>query len=186
MPFKFSMFDIQGPILVEPKVFGDDRGFFVEFYKHSDFLKAGIPDHFVQDNYSRSSKRVLRGLHFQKNPKAQGKLVRCIAGAIFDVAVDIRRESPTFGKWIAVTLSDENKHMLYIPAGFAHGFLTMSESADILYKCTEEYSPESDRGIIWNDPDIAISWDVKEPLLSGKDSALPRLRDVDNNFFYHS
>ncbi|MDH4162377.1 MAG: dTDP-4-dehydrorhamnose 3,5-epimerase [Nitrospirota bacterium] len=184
MPFKFNSFDIPGPVLVEPAVFGDGRGFFLELYKHSDFVRAGIPEHFVQDNYSRSSRGVLRGLHYQKNPKAQGKLVRCIAGEIFDVAVDIRKGSPFYGKWIGQELSADNRKMLYVPAGFAHGFLTLSETADILYKCTEEYSPENDRGIIWNDPEIAIPWQTGEPLLSGKDIVHPRLRDADINFKY--
>lgn len=185
MPFEFRKFDLPGPILVESAVFGDDRGFFQEVYKHTEFARGGIPGHFVQDNYSRSAKNVLRGLHYQKDPKAQGKLVRCMAGAIYDVAVDIRRGSPTFGKWLAVELSGANKKMLYVPAGFAHGFLTLSDSADVLYKCTEEYSPENDRGIIWNDPEIGIAWNVGEPLLSGKDGMHPRLREADINFSYH-
>ena len=185
MSFKFGKLDLPGPILVESNVFGDDRGFFQEVYKHTEFVDAGMPEHFVQDNHSQSAKNVLRGLHYQKNPKEQAKLVRCIAGAIYDVAVDIRRGSPTFGKWAAVELSGENKKMLYIPAGFAHGFLTLSDRADVLYKCTGEYSPENDRGVIWNDPDIAISWNIGEPLLSGKDAKHPRLRDADINFIYH-
>jgi len=184
VPFEFKRFDIPGLLLVQPAVFGDDRGFFLELYKHSDFAEAGIPEHFVQDNYSRSSKNVLRGLHFQKHPRAQGKLVRCISGSIFDVAVDIRRGSPTFGKWIGVELSGQNKHMLYIPPGFAHGFLTLSETADILYKCTEEYSPEYDRWIICNYPHLGISLNIAEPLLSGKDGLLPRFKIAENNFVY--
>ncbi len=181
MPFEFTSLDIPGPILVEPQVFTDDRGFFLELYKHSAFAHAGIPLHFVQDNYSRSTRNVLRGLHYQTHPKAQGKLVRCLSGSIYDVAVDIRIGSPWYGKWIGVQLSDTNRQMLYVPPGFAHGFLTLSETADILYKCTEEYSPENDQGIIWNDPNIGIHWNVTNPLLSRKDSRLPGLHDAENN-----
>jgi dTDP-4-dehydrorhamnose 3,5-epimerase len=184
MPFKFSPTEIEAVVLIEPKLFGDERGFFLEFYKRSDFVQAGITQHFVQDNHSRSEKGVLRGLHYQKDPMAQGKLVRCIRGAILDVAVDIRQGSPTFGKWVGRELTGENLQMLYIPPGFAHGFLTLSDSTEVLYNCTEEYSPANDRGIIWNDPDIAVSWGVTEPLLSGKDRTHPRLRDADNSFRY--
>ena len=182
MPFKFTRLEIDAVILVEPQLFGDDRGFFLEFYKRSDFVRGGIPEHFVQDNHSRSTKGVLRGLHYQKDPRAQGKLVRCIEGSIWDVAVDIRQGSPTFGRWVARELTAENRQMLYVPPGFAHGFLTLSDRADVLYKCTDEYAPAEDRGIIWNDPDIAIPWKIDDPVLSGKDTTHPRLRDADNNF----
>jgi dTDP-4-dehydrorhamnose 3,5-epimerase len=184
MPFEFVRFAITGPVLIKPQIFGDDRGFFLELYKHSDFVLNGIPDHLVQDNYSRSVKGVLRGLHYQKRPKAQGKLVTCIRGAIFDVAVDIRTGSPSFGKWIGVDLTGENKHLLYLPPGFAHGFQVTSETAEVMYKCTDEYSPADDRGIIWNDPDLNVTWPIPEPLLSGKDRIHPRFHDCDNNFTF--
>ncbi len=183
MPFEFVPLQIPGLILVKPQVLGDNRGFFFELYKHSEFIRAGIREHLVQDNYSRSSKGVLRGLHYQKIPKAQGKLVTCMKGSIYDVAVDIRRGSPQFGKWVGVELSEENRQIVYIPpAGFAHGFQVVSEAAEVLYKCTEEYSPGDDRGIIWNDPDINIAWPLQLPILSGKDKVHPRLRDADINF----
>jgi dTDP-4-dehydrorhamnose 3,5-epimerase len=182
MPFEFRCLDISDVILVVPKVFGDDRGFFLESYKHSDFAAAGIPEHFVQDNHSRSVKGVLRGLHYQKNPAAQGKLVRCLNGSIFDVAVDIRKGSPTFGMWVSSELTGGNHHMLYVPPGFAHGFLVLTETAEVLYKCTTEYMPSEDRGIIWNDPSIGITWPIPGPILSAKDRVLPLLKDADNNF----
>ncbi len=184
MPFDFRRLQIPGVVAVRLKTFGDDRGFFMETYKHSDFAAAGIAARFVQDNQSRSARSVLRGLHYQKDPKAQGKLVRCLSGRIFDVAVDIRKGSPTYAKWVGEELTGENGLMLYIPPGFAHGFLVLSGTADILYKCTAEYSPECDRGIIWSDPDIGIAWPAGDPALSPKDSGLPRLRDADNNFTY--
>lgn len=184
MPFAFNHVDIHGIILVEPRVFKDSRGSFMETYKYSDFVQAGIKEYLLQDNYSWSLKGVLRGLHYQKNPHAQGKLVLCVKGSIFDVAVDIRKGSPSYGKWVGIELCDENKRMLYIPPGFAHGFLALSESAGVLYKCTMEYSPESDRGIIWNDPDINIQWPLRNPILSEKDSRHPLLKDADNNFEY--
>jgi dTDP-4-dehydrorhamnose 3,5-epimerase len=186
MPFLFKRLAVPDIILIEPKKFPDDRGFFMETYKHSDFASNGIREYFVQDNYSRSSRGVLRGLHYQRNPYAQGKLVQCLKGRIFDVAVDMRKGSPTFGKWAGVELSEENILMLYVPPAFAHGFIVLSETADVLYKCTKEYAPESDRGIIWNDPDINIQWPVKEPILSDKDKRHPLLKDVDNNFEYPS
>lgn len=184
MPFKFTRLEMDGVVLIEPHLFGDERGFFLELYKRSDFRRAGITEHFVQDNHSRSTKGVLRGLHYQKEPRAQGKLVRCLQGKIFDVAVDIRKGSPTYGKWVGQELTGENRQMLYVPIGFAHGFLTLSDVAEVLYKCTDEYSPSHDRGIIWNDPDIGIPWKTSEPLISGKDMTHPRLRDADNEFVY--
>ena len=186
MPFLFKRLAVQDIILIEPKKFPDDRGFFMETYKHSDFSRNGIREYFVQDNYSRSSRGILRGLHYQRNPYAQGKLVQCLKGRIFDVAVDIRKSSPTFGNWVSAELSEENSLMLYVPPGFAHGFIVLSETADVLYKCTKEYAPDSDRGIIWNDPDINIQWPVKEPILSDKDKRHPFLKDADNNFEYPS
>jgi dTDP-4-dehydrorhamnose 3,5-epimerase len=164
-------------LLLEPQVFGDDRGFFLESYNKRRFDEAAGRDvTFVQDNHSRSSKGVLRGLHFQLPPNAQGKLIRVIAGAIFDVAVDVRRSSPTFGQWIGEELSAENKRQLWIPEGFAHGFLTLSDTADVLYKASAFYSPADEGSIAWNDPDVAIAWPLDgEPLLSGKDAAAPPL-----------
>jgi len=184
MPFKFQRLDMPDVILIEPTVFVDKRGFFMESYKYSEFAKFGIKEKFVQDNHSRSTRGVLRGLHYQKNPKAQAKLVRVTRGEVFDVAVDIRRGSPTYGRWVGVLLSEENKKMLYVPVGFAHGFCVLSEEAEVLYKTTEEYAPEYERGIIWNDPDIGIKWPIEEPILSPKDAALPRLKDADNDFQY--
>lgn len=184
MPFKFSYLKIPDVILIESLAFKDDRGIFMEIYKYSDFVQAGIKEYFLQDNYSKSSKDVLRGLHYQKNPKAQGKLIRCIKGRIFDVAVDIRIGSPTYRNWIGIELSGDNNLMLYIPPTFAHGFVVLSDFAEVVYKCTEEYSPGDDKGIIWNDPDIGIIWPVKNPILSENDKRNPMLKDADNNFRY--
>jgi dTDP-4-dehydrorhamnose 3,5-epimerase len=184
MPFEFDKVEIPGPILIRPRVFDDGRGFFLELYKHSDYVKAGIIPHLVQDNFSKSSRGVLRGLHYQKTPKAQGKMVLSIKGRIFDVAVDIRKGSPHFGKWVGAELSEENRHMLYVPPGFAHGFQVLSDTAEVMYKCTDEYSPSEERGIIWNDPDIAVTWPLPQPVLSDKDKMNPRLRDADNNYEY--
>ena len=167
--------------IFKPSVFEDERGLFIETFKRSEFKEVGIEEDFVQDSYSRTCKNVLRGLHYQNNPKAMGKLITCIHGKVFDVAVDIRKGSPTFGKWVGVELSEKNRHIVYIPPGFAHGFVALSERADLLYKMTEEYSKEHDRGILWNDPDINIQWPVKEPLLSEKDKNNPPLKAADNN-----
>lgn len=182
MPFYFNSVEIPGPVLIRPRVFGDSRGYFLELYKHSDFVGGGIREHLVQDNYSRSAQGVLRGLHYQKAPTAQGKLVICMKGSIYDVAVDIRKGSPHFGKWVGVELTEENRLMLYVPPGFAHGFQVVSSFAEVLYKCTNEYSPADDRGIAWNDPDINITWPLRDPVLSDKDKVHPLLRDADNNF----
>ena len=172
-------------ILIKPKVIGDERGFFFESYKKSLFVANGILEEFIQDNHSESGFRVLRGLHYQLNPCAQGKLVRCCRGKIFDVAVDIRCNSPTFGRWIGYELSQENKQMLYIPAGFAHGFVTLSDKAELLYKTTGEYSAAHDRGILWNDPAIGIDWQgITNPTLSAKDQLQPLLKDAETNFIY--
>lgn len=181
MPFTFRRLDIPEVVLIEPVKFEDKRGFFMETYKYTDFAQNGIAEHFAQDNYSRSVKGVLRGLHYQKAPHAQGKLVQCMRGEIYDVAVDIRRDSPTFTRWVSAVLSEENSRMFYIPPGFAHGFLVLSDVADVVYKCTKEYSPNDDRGIIWNDPEIGIRWPVQEPLLSAKDAGHPLLRHSDSN-----
>ncbi len=184
MPFKFEKLAIPGLILIEAKAFEDSRGFFMETYKRSEFQASGISENFVQDNYSHSTRGALRGLHYQKDPSAQGKLVTVIRGEIFDVAVDIRKGSPTYGKWAGVNLSEKNRRMLYVPTGFAHGFYVSSEEADVVYKVTAEYAPEVDRGIRWDDPDVGIQWPSKEPLLSPKDAQLPRLREADNEFVF--
>jgi dTDP-4-dehydrorhamnose 3,5-epimerase len=158
-------------VRVEPKIFGDDRGFFFESFNHAQFVAAiGRDVQFVQDNHSRSVKNVLRGLHYQLRPKAQGKLVRIVVGAVFDVAVDIRKSSPTFGQWVGEILSAENNAQMWIPEGFAHGFVVLSDKVDVLYKTTDYYSPEHERCIIWDDPTIGIQWPFEgPPVLSGKD-----------------
>lgn len=173
--------DIPDVMIFEPKVFGDDRGFFFESFSQKVFEEAvGRKVEFVQDNHSKSSKGVLRGLHYQLEPHAQGKLVRCVAGEVFDVAVDIRKSSPTFGKWVGVNLSAENKRQLWIPEGFAHGFMVLSETAEFVYKTTNYYHPESDRGLMWNDSDIGIVWPTqRDILLSDKDSRQMQLRNAD-------
>jgi len=183
MPFNFKKLEIPEVILIKPTVFTDERGFFAEMYKKSDFVDFGIKEEFVQENHSRSTaKGVLRGLHFQIPPKAQAKLVRVIFGSIFDVAVDIRKNSPTFGKWVSAVLSGENKDMLYVPEGFAHGFCTLEKNTEVIYKCTEIYSPGHDRGIIWNDPALAITWPVEKPVLSEKDKVWSLLKDAGDTF----
>jgi dTDP-4-dehydrorhamnose 3,5-epimerase len=174
---KFVETGLPGVLIVEPRVFTDDRGFFLETYHRERFHEAGITDDFVQDNHSFSSQRTLRGLHFQE-PNAQGKLVRCAEGVIVDVAVDIRRGSPHFGRSVSVELSGENKRQLWVPAGFAHGFSVVSETAHVIYKCTALYDAKSEHSILWNDPDLGIDWKVTEPKLSPKDAAAPRLRDA--------
>lgn len=179
MPFEFIKQNIEDVILVKPKVFGDNRGFFMESYKKSEFFKNGICVEFNQDNHSKSSARVLRGLHYQAKPYGQAKLVRCSRGRIYDVAVDIRPNSPTFGKYVKVELSEENKHMLFIPVGFAHGFVVLSDEAELLYKASGEYNPGADRGILWCDNDINIDWGIDfEPVLSEKDKNQPKLCEI--------
>ena len=177
---KTTPLDIPDVVRFEPKVFGDDRGFFFESFNHRQFEDAiGRSVQFVQDNHSRSVKGVLRGLHYQLH-RAQGKLVRVVHGEVFDVAVDIRRSSPTFGKWVGSYLSAENKHQLWVPEGFAHGFVVLSDSAEFLYKTTDYYAPEHERCISWNDPAIGIDWPLKgEPALSGKDREGKCLADAD-------
>jgi dTDP-4-dehydrorhamnose 3,5-epimerase len=167
-------------ILFEPKVFGDDRGFFFESFNHARFEEAvGRPVKFVQDNHSKSVKGVLRGLHYQVQ-QPQGKLVRVVQGAVFDVAVDIRKSSPTFGKWVGALLSAENKHQFWVPEGFAHGFVVLSDTAEFLYKTTDYYAPAHERSILWNDPDLAIDWTTDiTPILSAKDQAAKLLREAD-------
>lgn len=179
MPFTFNKTEIPGIILIKPKVFRDERGFFLESWKASEFSENGIPDAFVQDNHSKSSKGVLRGLHYQLPPNGQAKLVRCLSGVVFDVAVDIRKNSSTFGKWFGLELKAESHELIYIPSGFAHGFLTLSDTAEVIYKVTAEYAPQSDRGIIWNDPEINIKWPQIEVILSDKDKKHPKLREAE-------
>ena len=157
--FNFIKTEIDGMFIIEPTVFGDDRGYFLETYHYNEFKTAGIDVNFVQDNQSKSKRGVLRGLHFQTK-RPQGKLVRVIKGEVFDVGVDLRKNSKTFGKWVGATLSAENKRQLYIPAGFAHGFLVLSDEAEFVYKCTDFYDPENEGGIIYNDPDINIKWPI--------------------------
>lgn len=169
-------------ILVEVPRFGDQRGFFMEIYHAKKFWDGGISAKFVQDNHASSQKNILRGLHYQlKFP--QGKLVRCIQGEILDVAVDIRKSSPTFGKWVGEILSSENGKQLYVPPGFAHGYVVRSENAEVEYKCTELYHSEDDYGIFWNDPEIGIDWGIENPILSKKDKEQPLLRDIKEKLF---
>lgn len=182
MPFRFTPTDISGVIVIDPPVFPDDRGFFMESYKRSEFAAGGINETFVQCNQSKSARGILRGLHYQKNPKAQAKLVRALSGEIYDVAVDLRKGSSTYGKWTTVILSAENKKMLFVPVGFAHGFCVTSADAEMLYMTTEEYAPDLEAGVLWNDPGLAIEWPVANPVLSARDRAWPPLRDADNTF----
>jgi dTDP-4-dehydrorhamnose 3,5-epimerase len=182
MPFIFQRLRIPDVILIEPKVHSDPRGFFVETYKQSEFFENGIKEKFVQDNWSHSSRGTLRGLHFQNPPQAQAKLVMALKGEVFDVAVDIRRNSPTYGHWVGVILTENKVQMLYIPVGFAHGFCVLSDEADFVYKVSNDYSLELDSGIFWNDPAIRINWPISNPLLSEKDLALPLLKDADLDF----
>lgn len=185
MLFKYERLSIPDVILITPEQFEDSRGYFMEVYKKSEFERFGIREPFVQDNFSKSRKGVLRGLHYQKPPKAQGKLIKCVRGRVFDVAVDIRKGSPYYGKWIGEYLSDKNKKMSYLPIGFAHGLLVMSDEAEVIYKVSCEYSPEYERGIIWNDPTIGIDWPLKgTPIISDRDSQFPTLEQADNNFAY--
>lgn len=180
MPFEFERQKIKDVILIKPKVFGDNRGFFMETYKKSDFYANGIEVEFNQDNHSKSTKGVLRGLHYQASPYGQAKIVRCGRGRIYDVAVDIRPNSSTFGQYVKVELSEENKHMLYIPVGFAHGFVALSDEVELLYKASGEYNPQADRGVLWNDSEIGINWDIDfEPILSDKDKVQPKLCEID-------
>ncbi|MGN0018380.1 MAG: dTDP-4-dehydrorhamnose 3,5-epimerase [Candidatus Gastranaerophilaceae bacterium] len=179
MPFEFEKQKIDGLILVKPKVFGDNRGFFMETYKKSDFFANGITEEFVQDNHSKSSKGVLRGLHYQAKPYGQAKLVRCVRGRIYDVAVDLRKESKSFGQYVKVELSEENHNMLFIPNGFAHGFVALTDNVELIYKTGGEYEPKADRGVLWSDKDINVDWNIDfEPILSEKDKIQPKLKDI--------
>ena len=181
MPFKASPWQIPGLLLIEGRSFPDERGFFMESAREDELRALGLPP-LVQDNLSRSKKGVLRGLHFQKPPMPVGKLVRCLRGKIFDVAVDLRRSSPSFGQWASVELSDEGNRMFWIPAGFAHGFCVLSDLADVMYKVTDHWKPEVDGGIRWNDPALAIPWPQQRPVLTAKDAALPLLAEAGSLF----
>jgi dTDP-4-dehydrorhamnose 3,5-epimerase len=176
----FTKLKIDGLFVIEPKVFGDDRGYFFESYNKKEFEQNGIFIDFVQDNNSHSIKGVVRGLHFQKPPFAQDKLVSVSQGKVIDVAVDLRPSSPTFGQYEMVELSGENKKMFLIPKGFAHGFVALSETVDFQYKCSNFYNKESEGGIVWNDPDLNISWNVSNPIVSEKDQILPKLAEIKN------
>jgi dTDP-4-dehydrorhamnose 3,5-epimerase len=173
---KVTETELPGVLVVEPRVFSDERGFFCELHR-AGRAEHGLPEAFVQDNFSRSHERVLRGLHFQE-PSSQGKLIQCLRGAVFDVAVDVRRGSPTFGRWVGVELDERSVRQLWIPPGFAHGFCALEAPADILYKCTARYAPDHERTIAWNDPDLAIRWPIRDPRLSPRDAVAPRLRDA--------
>ncbi len=180
MPFCFKNLELAGAVLAEPRVFADNRGLFLETYKRSDFERAGIPGEFVQENQSVSHPGTLRGLHYQQAPKAQGKLVRVVAGEIFDVAVDMRRDSPTCGRWIGVTLSAANRHILYVPPWCAHGFyVTGDHPAEVLYKTTGEYSLIHERGLVWDDPRLAIAWPGEPALIADKDRQWPPFEPID-------
>ncbi len=185
MPFTFKRLSIPDVVLVQAEYWPDERGFVLESFNEFAFASSGImTNRFVQDKCSHSRRGVLRGLHYQKDPYAQAKLVMATRGEIFDVAVDMRRNSPTYGRWVAEVLSDQNHRMLYVPEGFAHGTYVQSDVADIVYKTSRDYSPENERGIIWNDPDINVRWPTGDPLLSEKDRHQSLLRDADNNFVW--
>lgn len=180
MPLKFISTSFQEVIIIEPEVFSDSRGFLMETFHQRKYAESGINCQFVQDNYSHSKKGILRGLHYQlRHPQA--KLIHVISGEIFDVAVDIRKGSPTFGKWFGTYLSSENRRQIYIPEGFAHGFCVLSESADVMYKCTDFYVPGDDFGILWSDPTIGIKWPLNNPILSLRDSGHPNLTEINND-----
>lgn len=180
---KFTKTDIEGVLIVEPAVFGDHRGFFMESWSKRSFEENGLHYDFVQDNHSASTvKGTLRGIHFQKGNKAQAKLVRCVRGAVLDVAVDLRPNSPTYKKWVAVELSEENKKQLLIPRGFGHGFVTLTDEVEFLYKADNYYAPDADGGIRWNDPEIGVNWGVENPILSRKDENAPWLKDAETGF----
>jgi len=179
----FVKTDIPGVVIVEPKVFGDNRGFFMESWSKRAFEEAGLNYDFVQDNHSSSTGRgTLRGIHFQRGDKAQTKLVRCARGAVLDVAVDLRSDSATYKKWVAVELSAENKRQLLIPRGFGHGFVTLTDDVEFLYKADNYYAPEADGGIRWNDPELAVDWGIRDPILSQKDQNNPWLKDAVTGF----
>jgi len=182
--FRFTRLDLPEVVMIEPKIYPDERGFFLESYKSSEFTRNGIVEQFVQQNHSHSLRGTLRGLHYQKHPKAQSKLVRVILGSIFDVVVDIRQGSPHYGRWLGVNLSAENQKMLYVPLGFAHGACVVSDEAALLYMVSSEYAPECEAGVIWNDPALGIRWPEEKPMLSSRDRMWPTLAHADNNFIY--
>lgn len=182
MSFRFTALAVPDVVLIEPEVHGDERGYFLESYRESAFREGGIEGEFVQDNRSYSKRGVLRGLHYQRPPFAQGKLLTVLLGEIYDVAVDLRRDSRTFGKWVAERLSAQNKRMLYVPEGFAHGFQVLSDDALVHYKATSEYAPQADAGLRWDDPELAIPWPLTPPVLSAKDGKLPVLSDLREEF----
>jgi dTDP-4-dehydrorhamnose 3,5-epimerase len=181
MPFAFEKTTLNGLFIVKPRLFGDERGFFMETFTKKDFEEARIKMDIIQINHSRSSKGVLRGLHFQRNPHEQAKLVRCLRGEILDVAVDIRAGSKTYGKYYSINLSESNRYMLYVPRGFAHGFLALSDLVEVEYAVDNSYAPSHEGGIIWNDPELGIRWPIDNPLLSEKDKKWPTLRELKNN-----
>jgi dTDP-4-dehydrorhamnose 3,5-epimerase len=182
MPFAFERLDIPDVIVVRPERLGDARGFFAETYRASTFAEAGIPGPFVQDNLARSGARVLRGLHYQLPPHAQGKLVQVMRGAVFDVAVDLRRASPTFGLWVGWELSADTGELLWVPPGFAHGYVVLGDGADLAYKVTAEYRADLDRGVRWDDPALGVVWPLRDPELSPRDLALPFLSELESPF----
>jgi len=184
MPFKFQPLEIPEVFFIETKVFNDERGFFSEIYKFSDFNNAGIKENFVQTNCSKSKKGVLRGLHYQLKPKAQGKFISVLRGRIFDVAVDLRKGSQYYGKWVGKELSEENKCCLWVPFFCAHGFFALEDNTVVLYQTSKEYDQSCERGIIWNDPDIGIKWPDMKPIVSQKDVKLPFLKEAENNFIF--
>lgn len=180
---KITKTKLDGVVIIEPDVFGDNRGFFMESWNKEKMEEVGLFYNFVQDNHSKSTvKGTLRGIHFQKGDKAQAKLVRCVKGAVLDIAVDLRKNSPTFKQWVGVELSAENKKQLLIPRGFGHGFVTLTDDVEFLYKADNYYSPEADAGIRWNDPDIGVEWDIENPILSEKDKKNPFLKDCKEVF----
>lgn len=185
MPFAFERLAIADVILVKPKRMGDARGWFTETYKRSDFAAHGIPDDFGQDNHAYSSQvGVLRGLHFQKDPQAQGKLVRCLRGSIFDVAVDLRKGSPTYAKWVGVQLTADDGHQLWVPPGFGHGYITQVPDCEVAYKTTAEYAPQLERTLRWDDPTVGVDWGNAAPVLAERDAKAPLLAALDHDFTY--
>jgi dTDP-4-dehydrorhamnose 3,5-epimerase len=178
MPFTFEPTELPGVVIIKPKVFKDRRGFFLETYKRSDFAGAGLTIDLVQENHSKSVQGTLRGLHAQREPKAQGKLVRVIQGEVFDVAADVRRGSPTFGKWVGVPLTGRNRWSVFVPAGYVHGFCVVSKTAEVIYKTTDEYAPDLEYGVRWDDPTLAITWPIQNPILSERDKRWPALSEI--------
>jgi dTDP-4-dehydrorhamnose 3,5-epimerase len=179
MPFEFEKCEIDGVLLIKPRIFFDNRGFFLETYKKSSFLEAGVKEDFNQDNFSFSKRGVLRGLHLQRKPKPQSKLVRCVKGEILDVIVDVRVNSNTFGKWLSFVLNDVNQHVLYVPEGFLHGFVVLSENAIVHYKASCEYCVNCEDGVVWNDKTLDIDWQIKDPIVSDKDKLLKKFIDFE-------